>query len=159
MSLMGDPTIILESLQQAINEGMAIDPSELDSGYKFYYDEPGDGRRFSFVKIHDNEVQALAIFGLEDPIERLTCYNVGYAVKDSCRGRGLAVEAVNHGLDRLIRHLIKEGLSRFYLEAIIAQSNLHSINVTKKLFPAKPEPIIDGESGTPSFQFKRLIVI
>lgn len=156
---MADPIIVLNSLQQAIDDGMHIDLNELEASYKFFYDEPGHGRRFSFAKIINSEAQALAIFGLVTKIENIICFNVGYAVKDSCRGQGLAIEAVNHGLEQLKKQLKYEGLTKFYLEAVIDKNNIHSINVAKKLFADKPIPVIDGESGTHSIQFKKLIII
>lgn len=157
MSLMADPIIILKSLQQALNDGMPLEQSEIEADYKFFYDEPNGGRRFSFAKIINREAQSLAIFGLENPLNGLICYNVGYAVNERHRGHGLALEAVNFGLERLKTTLKSEGVSQFYLEAIIDKNNLHSINITNKLFLSPGVPTIDGESGTPSLHFKRLI--
>lgn len=159
MSEMANPIIILNSLQEALDQGMPLDAGELEENYKFYYDEPGNGRRFSFVKIVNREAQSLVIFGLENPIDGLTCYNVGYAVKESCRGRGFAMEAINYGLKKLITQLSHERLKAFYLEALVDQSNVHSINVAKKFFSNEPDLVIDRESGTISLQFKKIIYI
>jgi len=156
MSLMANPIEILNSLQQALNDKVSFEFIELESNYKFAYDEPNGGRRFSFAKIVNNEVQAIAIFGLEEPLDGLICYSVGYAVGEKYRGRGLALEAIKFSLEKLILALKSEGIDKFYLEAMIDKGNIPSINVAKKLFHSLGSPSFDGESGTPSFHFKKI---
>ena len=157
MSEMADPIVILNRFQEVLDQGMPLDSDELEENYKFYYDEPENGRRFSFVKVINREAQSLVIFGLEDPIEGLTCYNVGYAVKESFRGRGFAIEAINHGLKKLIKQLSDEGIKKFYLEALIDKNNINSISVAKRFFSDEPVLTIDRESGTISLQFKKIV--
>ncbi len=91
MSIMADPMIALLSLQDVLKNGPPVDPRELDDGYAKMYDEPNGGKRFSYAKILGREVQVVAIFGLENPIDGVVCYNVGYAVNENHRGRALAV--------------------------------------------------------------------
>lgn len=137
-----------------------MDSYVVDAGYVMFYDEPFEGgKRFSFGKIINSEVQAMSIFGLEDPINGEICYNVGYAVSEFHRGRGLALEIINKGLEHLKNELNRTGLKRFYLEAVIDKNNIHSIKVAEKLFSIKGSPIIEGFTNTPAIHFARLIVI
>lgn len=56
---MPDPMDVLLSLQN----GMSVDPSELDTGYRMFYDEPFvGGKRYTFAKIINGEAQAMSIF-------------------------------------------------------------------------------------------------
>lgn len=160
MSLMEGPIALLLDIQKALDSGVTVDPRELDHGYKMIYDEPKVGlRRYSFVKIVEGEAQALSIFGLEIPINEITCYNVSYAVKENHRGRGLAVEAVNRGFEKLKIEMTKANLKSFYVEAVIDRNNLQSLKVASKLFSSPALPIEDGESGIPAFHFKKLVTI
>lgn len=160
MSLMPDPTNILLSLQQALDNGMPVVPGELEAGYKMFYDEPFvGGKRYSFAKIINREVQAISIFGLEDPIDEVVCYNVGYAVTKNYRGQGLAFEAVNQGIEKLKYELGQTGLIRFYVEAVIDLMNKPSINVAEKIFSNKGLEMNERDTGTPSLYFKRIIII
>ncbi|PIP90167.1 MAG: GNAT family N-acetyltransferase [Bdellovibrionales bacterium CG11_big_fil_rev_8_21_14_0_20_38_13] len=160
MSLLPDPINVLLSLQQALKDGMVVDPSELDANYKMFYDEPFvGGKRYTFAKIINDEAQAMSIFGLEDPIDGVVCYNVGYAVMESHRGRGLALEAVSKGIEKLKNELNRTGLKSFYIEAVIDVLNIHSINVAKKLFSSNGVAMNEGFTGTPSLYFKSLICI
>lgn len=89
MPEIADPMIALRSVQDNLNNGLSVDPRELDEGYLKMYDEPNGGKRYSYLKIIDGIVQALAIFGLESPIDGVECYSVGYAVNEKYRRRGL----------------------------------------------------------------------
>lgn len=98
-------------------------------------------------------------FGLEDPINGVVCYNVGYAVNEGHRGRGLAVEAVNIGIANLKNELSRTGLKIFYLEAVIDLMNIHSVRVAEKLFASSGVAMNERDTGTPALYFKKLIAI
>jgi len=157
MSLMPDPIVILDSLQQVLNDGMPVDPGELRDGYKMFYDELNGGKRYSFAKIIDGQAQALSIFGLEDPIGGVVCYNLGYAVKESLRRRGLAIEAVLKGLEILRVELGSIGIEKFYLESVVAKTNIPSIKVAEKIFSESGVLMNERDTGTLSLYFKKLI--
>jgi RimJ/RimL family protein N-acetyltransferase len=159
MSLMADPMIALLGLQQALSSSPPVDPADLDEGYIKMYDEPNGGKRYSYAKIIDGEVQAVSIFGLEDPIGGVDCYNVGYAVNENHRGCGLAIEAVNKGIEDLKKRFSLTKMERFYVEAVIDATNSYSIEVAEKLFPGPGEAIMEKYTGSRALQFKRLIVI
>lgn len=141
------------SLQRALDRGGLVNFIEVDADYKMIYDEPNGRKRFWYPKIINGEVQALATFGLESGAHKGTDrYSLNYAVSEKYRGRGLAIEAVNTGVEDL-----KSRLKRFYLEALIEETNIHSIKVAKKLFPGAGIPTIDDESGKPALLFFELI--
>lgn len=143
----------LRSLQSALDRGGLVDFIELDADYKMIYDEPNGRKRFWYPKIVDGEVQVLVTFGLESGAYKGTDrYIVNYAVSEKYRGRGLAIEAVNTGVEDL-----KNRLKRFYLEALIDETNIHSIKVAKKLFPDAAAPTTDEASGKPALLFFKLI--
>jgi hypothetical protein len=158
MKPMADPIVALRGFQNAINSGATPDPYDLEDNYIALYDEFPDGRkRYSYVKIVGQEVQALSIFGLEDPIKNIVCYNVGYAVCELHRKRGLAVEVVSKGLEKLTRELRSTNLEKFYLEAIVEVTNIASINTARKLFASPGRPMIDFYSKRPAVYFLKLI--
>lgn len=159
MSSIANPMDALIQFQDYLSSGMPIDPTLLVNNYLEMYEEPGGGRRFSFAKILENEIQALAIFGLEDHLNEILCYNVGYAVSENHRGRGLAIEAIKIGLARLKDNLKLEGVSQFYLEAVIEHSNIYSIKIAEKILNCKGVEVYERESGKPALHFKKLINI
>lgn len=155
---MANPMDAIISTQEAFDSGANFDSNTLDAGYYMVHDNPENGlERYCFIKVVDKEIQAMSIFGLEDPINGTTCYSVSYAVKESHRRRGLAMDSVKHGLKKLTQELTRKGLKKFYLEAVIDRTNENSIKVAKKIFPSQGIPIEDDESGTPAFLFLKLI--
>lgn len=160
MSSMANPMDAIIATQQALDSGAEFNPNDLDAGYYMVHDKPGIAlERYCFVKVVDKEIQVMSIFGLEDPINGITCYNVSYAVKESHRGRGLAIEAVTHGLEKLTLEMKRNNLKRFCIEAFIDRNNVPSLQVAKKLFPDPGRSIIDDESGTPAIHFLKLVII
>lgn len=156
MSKMADPMIALREIQQALNNDIRFEHRKLSVEYlAMNKDFPDGGKTYSYAKIIDREIQALAIFVVEEPHRNVSRYSVGYAVKESHRGRRLAVEAVNKGIEDL---KIKFG-KNFYLEALIDEKNIHSINAAKKIFPGSGIPKPDEETGTPALLFYKLINI
>ncbi len=158
MAKMADPMIALRSLQQAVFLGdLSVTPQNIGGGYFLLFDEPNGGKRFSYPKIINKEVQAISIFGLVEPIKGIPCFSVGYAVNEKHRGKNLAFEAVNRGI-----HELKTGFSRtqkgsFYVEAVIDKTNTYSIKVAEKLFSKPGVPMTDHYSGTPSLHFLKLV--
>jgi RimJ/RimL family protein N-acetyltransferase len=157
MSMKPDPMEALLSFQQVFNNGMTV--IKLDADYVERYDEINGAKRYCYAKIVEGEVQALATFGQEDPIEGLDCYSVNYSVSEKHRRRGLAVEVVNKGLKELKMRFGQTEMQSFYIDAIIDVTNNLSIKVAKKIFSSPGQKAKDRYSGTPSVYFQRLIVI
>ncbi len=159
MPSMADPIVVLQKLQQALDDGMPVDSTDLDwKSYLTFYDEQPSGSRFSYAKVVDREAQALSIFGVEKPVDGLECFSVGYAVSEKCRGRGLSVEAVDRGLVDL-KKKFGDKMSSFYLEAMIDVSNEPSLRIASKIFDVPGVKTTDDESGTPALYFRKLIQV
>lgn len=151
-----DPMIPLLELQRLIDDSPP-EPGTLDEdGFAKLQDQRTSGCRYSYVKIVSGEVQALAIFGTENSINGIPSFSIGYAVAEKHRGRGLALEAVKKGIGDLKSRLPKVGIDRIYIEAVIANTNLHSIEVARRIFSTAGRPILEVESLTPSLQFLEL---
>lgn len=159
MSLMADPMVALQELQLALDQGMSFDFPELRGDYKTWYIENPNGKKHVFAKIVGNEVQALAIFGLVDPIDGAECWAVGYAVSEKYRRRGLAIEAFNTGIQELKILLSRIMMKSFFVEAVIDAENIPSVKIAEKLFLCSGTKIVDGESERPALWFKREVVI
>lgn len=152
--------LALNKTQAALDTGAVLDMSQIDHDFCIIVDdETSSGKRQTVVKIFENEIQALAIFGEEDPLNGIVCFSVGYAVKESYRRRGLAVEVVNKDVARLTENLRGSEVKRFYLEAMVDRTNLPSIKFAEKFFSVSGRSSEDSQSGTPSLHFAKLISI
>lgn len=159
MPSIANPIVVLQSLQQSLNDGMPIDPTDLDANsYLTFYDEQPSGSRFSYAKVVNRQAQALSIFGVEERLGKLDCFSVGYAVSEKHRGRGLSIEAVNKGLADLKRKFGYK-MESFYLEAMIDMTNAPSLKIAARIFAVPGIKTIDDESGTPALYFRKLIQV
>lgn len=160
MSLMANPMEALNDYQRALNTGMEINPNEIDGDYLKRIGEIVRGvTRFDFVKIVDQEVQAIAMFVQEEPFNNTKRYSVAYAVSEKYRGRSLAIETATKGLEELKKTLRRDNIQKFYVEALIDKTNIHSIKVAEKLFSSLGTPKEDDETGTPALLFYSLIAV
>jgi RimJ/RimL family protein N-acetyltransferase len=129
----------------------------LDSNFKTRYDQYPIGHRYIFAKIVDGEAQAIAIFGLDEPIDGVDCYSLGYAVSEKHRRRGLAAEVINKGIEEMKKTLTTAAVKSFYVEAVIDVANTASVRFAEKFFSSSGLRVIERESGRTALQFKRLV--
>jgi len=160
MGDMANPIGILIDLEEKLRQGILLGEScDSDINYKKFCDEFPGGKRYIYAKVVNSEVQAISIFGLEEPFKGVERYSVGYAVRENCRGRALSIEAFNQGIAEVGLVLKRARIGRFYVEALIDEKNIPSIKVAEKLFSHGPIAMLDEESGTPSKLFYRLVEI
>lgn len=143
----------LLGLQQALNAGMQ--GGQLNGNFLAFHDIIESKNRYWFAKVIEGEVLSLATFREEETIKGVSCYGINYNVAEKYRGRGLAAETVNKGIEELKINFQRS----FYVDAIIDEKNIHSIRVAKKIFPDSGAKAKDYFSGTPSLYFRKLIAI
>ena len=85
---MTDPMESLIGLQEAlIARTVQLQKCELHPSIRVLLDHPNDIPRFTYAKIEDNKVQAIALFVLTEPESGLPCFQIGYAVIENKRNR------------------------------------------------------------------------
>ncbi len=159
MPEIADPMNGLRNFQRELDNGTQMEFRELNKSYFARFDEfPEGGKRYSYLKIMNGEIQAISMFGLVEPIKGVDCYSIGYAVNENYRRRGLALESVNLGLADLAVILGQMKMKKFYLEAVVDVDNMPSLILAKKLFSSLGLPTKDYPTGKPALYFKKLIV-
>lgn len=153
MSSMANPMEALVSYQQALDAGIQIDPDEMDGDYLMRAGEVAGAKRFDFVKIVNRKVQALAMFVEDEPYKGVARFSLAYAVSENHRGRGLAVEAINRGVEDFKSKFSQAAVKSFFVEALIDQNNTPSIKVAKQVLPGPGVEKPDEETGTPALLF------
>ncbi len=158
MTQMTDPMDGLTKLQLAMdNKWVELEDCESFDDVKVIFDRPNGEYRFSYAKVIDNSVQAFAVFVIVEPIEGVTCINLGYAVPEHNRGKGLGTEILTKSIEELKNGLGKNGISEFYLEAIISRSNIASQKIASKIISSTPEECTDSFSGQPAYSYTKLM--
>lgn len=155
---MTDPMDALVSLQAALKAGeVRLRACEVHSDVKVLLDHPMGQHRFTYVKVVAGVVQSIALCVLAEPVNGVPCIALGYAVVESMRGRGLAREIVEKAIDEMLNGLRRNGIREFYVEAVVATSNIASNRLARRLISDSPTPGTDAVSGEKIFQYLRLI--
>lgn len=155
---MTDPMDALSGLQTALLAGVVrLSPCELSDDIHVLLDHPNGRPRFTFARMAGSQVQAIALFVLTEPVEGLPCFQVGYAVIESMRGKGLGSNSLQQGIEELRQGLSRTPMKEFFLEAVVSADNEPSKKIAERLISSRPESCIDIHSGVPAYQYLRRI--
>lgn len=150
-----DPTDALNSLQDALKaKAVQMQPCTLYTNVNVLLDQPdGKTSRFTYAQIEDDKVKAIALIVQADFIERIPCFQVGYAVEAGSRNRGLGFTILQQALDEFRHGMSRTPLKEFYAEAIVSKDNIASHRIASKLISDTPETVHDEISNEPALQY------
>lgn len=155
---MTDPMDSLNGMQSALNEGLvSLQPCETHQEIGVLFDQPNGVSRFSYVQLNGVDVQAIALIVLTESIEGLPCFQIGYAVNDQMRLKGLGKGIINKALTEFRNGMYRNSVKDYYIEAIISRDNIASIQIAKSIFPNNPLEIEDELSGEPAYQYLKKV--
>lgn len=154
---MTDPLQALVSLQAEIRKGMPTHPTEKYPSIRVVLDERNGRVRYTYARVDNGRVKAMAMFVSVEHIDDIPCFQVGYAVPEAYRSRGWAIQILEQGLDELSNGLARHGVKRFYVEAVVGTSNLASFGVAKRVLSTEPVSTTDSVSGEPAYGFTKLV--
>jgi len=158
MAGMTDPMDSLILLQRALDESLvSFDPCEKHPEVAVHYDTPNNTARFTYVIFKGKVAQSIALFVMTEPVGAVSCFQMGWATIESARGQGLATNVVSKGLSELKSGMKRNGINKFFIEAIIAESNIQSIKLADRLFTEKAKACTDSFSGVSAIQFLELV--
>lgn len=158
MSSMTDPMNALVELQRALDRRtVRPQPCEIHKDISVIFDQPNGTPRYTYAKVNNGKVQSIAVFALTEPVEGIPCFQMGWATVESVRGQGLATDTTTKGIDEIRNGLKKHGAGKFYIEAIVSDSNQHSNKIAKKLLSDSPVKCTDSFSGEPAVQYLRMV--
>jgi RimJ/RimL family protein N-acetyltransferase len=157
---MTDPTVGMESFQQALRRGkIDLHVAKTDPKLFVHLDAPNGPPeiRYTYVRLKGKTVTAMVIFAAEPPIEGKPHFAIGYAVPKRFQNQGRGTEIVAAGIADMKAGLARNGLPEFYLDAIVDAESLASRRIAEQLLSENPEAITEGQSGLPAFKYVRKI--
>lgn len=154
MKSLPNPHDAMQSLEKAIASGeVRLQKGTVDPTLWMTVDKPNGEMRLTYVRLEGSKVVALVMAVECEPFESKVCFNIGYAVAETCRGKGYAKEIVKAAIAEMQKGFGGAGMTEFYLEAIVGEDNLASMRVAEQVisstFSSKP----DGFSGIPIRQY------
>jgi len=156
---MTDPSIALESFQQALQLGeISLRRGTVDPDLHVFADSPNGENRLTYVKLNGQTVTAFACFFVWEPIDGVPCFHFGYAVPEAYRNQGRAKDIVDAAIAEMRHGFGRAGVPAFYIEAVVGLDNKASQRVAEQSVSANPSAITDSVSGLPALQYIRKIV-
>lgn len=156
MPAMTDPMAALISFERELKRGLLeIQPCQTDTNLFVHLDQPTGRPRFTYVRLDGKTVTAMVIFALVEPIDRVQCFHMGYAVAEDFRGQGLGKDIAAAAMKELAKGFSRTPIDKFYIEAVVGAGNEASHKIAAKLLSGMPTPITDEISGEPAFQYLR----
>ncbi|MGO2306085.1 MAG: GNAT family N-acetyltransferase [Providencia sp.] len=157
MTQMVNPYDALVSYQQALNDKL-INPDvcKLHTNLTVLFEDFDQQFRFTYALTENGIVKGIVLFVRADPIDNIVCFSIGYAVSEIFQNQGIAKEIIEKSIDEL-KNGFKDLLPQFYIEAIINVNNEASKKIALKIISDSPKETIDEHSGSPAYQFVRLI--
>ncbi len=158
MPNMTDPTDALTSFQEVLLVGrIDLQRCVIDTELYVHVDRPNGMPRLSYVRLEGKTVTTFVNFVSCDPIDGTPCFQIGYAVPERYRGQGRAKDTVSAAIAEMQAGLGRNGISNFYVEAIVGVDNLASRRVAEQAISPTASAITDEVSGQPALQFLREI--
>ena len=147
----------LTSFQQALHRGeIDLQPGQLDADLFVHLDRPAPGVvRFTYVRLDHQMVKALVNIVRTDPLDGLPCFQIGVAVPVVFRSKGYAKSIVSAAIAELQHGLLRNGISTFYVEAVVSVDNEPSKRVAEAVICPNPMSITDEVSGLPAHHYVR----
>lgn len=158
MANLPDLTSAMKSFEKALVTGeIAVQACALDSKLFLHLDKPNGESRLTYVRLDEKTVTALAMFIKCDPVEGQPCFNVGWAVPEKFQGKSRAAEVFKAAVNELRYGLARNGVTTFYVEAVVAADNKASQRIAEKVISTAGKVDTDAYSGVPVIQYLRKI--
>ena len=156
---MTDPMDALNGLQQALDANIVqMHACELFPSMAVLLDHPNDTPRFTYAKVLNGKVHAIALFVKTGFIEDTPCFQTGYAVAVDQRNGGLGAQIVQQGLAELQNSMSRTLIKEFFVEAIVSTENTPSNKIATQLLSQSPISCKDEFTNEPALQYLRKIV-
>jgi hypothetical protein len=146
----------LISLQLAVDsDGVQLRHCDLHDELRLVVDSPNGTPRFTYAIMKDGKVHAIASFVQADPIDGTPCFNIGYAVAEAVRRRGLGVRVLELAIEEFANGMSRTPIRGIYLEAVVSVQNVPSNKIARQVMFSEPKEDVDCFSGEPVNQYLR----
>lgn len=73
---------------------------------------------------------------LTEPVSGIPCFQIGYAVIEKMRNKGIGKKILAQAIEELTHGLSRSPMKEFYIEAVVSTSNDSSNKIATKLISA-----------------------
>lgn len=152
-----DLALALADFNKAMSAGMVKTvPLVGNKNIRIHQDHPEGGTpRMTYAWMDGKVAAGIAVLVVAEPVGGILCIQLGYAVDEAHRGKGIGKQLVPAAVEDFQNGITKAGVKRFYLESTVDQSNLASLAVSKLVLGMEPEA--SDDKGIPVWHFLKEI--
>ena len=157
------PTIVnpmdaFKTFEPALRRGeLQVQPGDVHSDILVHFDRPNGEVRWTYAAMRGTMISAIAIIIPAEHENGIPVFQIGYAVPQHLRKRGLAKQIAQAALDEFTAGMTRNGVPTFYMEAIVGVKNVASQKVAEHVIGGTAKPVSDGASGEAALQYIRKI--
>lgn len=157
------PTIVnpmdaFQTFEPALKSGMLqVQRGTVDPDLIVHLDHPNGEMRITYARMSDAAVSAIAIIIPAEFENGLPVFQLGYAVAQHLRKRGVGKEIAQAAIEEFTAGMARNGVVHFYLEAIVGVKNIASQKVAAHVIGGEPKEVADDNSGEAALQYMREI--
>lgn len=149
-----NPMDALRTFEPALRRGeLDVQRGVVDPSLMIHMDMPQGIWRITYAKLRDNAVIGIAIIIPADHEKGLPVFQIGYAVPQQLRKRGIAKELARSAIEEFSAGMARNGIVHFFLEAMVGVKNVASQKVAQDVIGGEPRPTIDSNSGEEILQY------
>ena len=149
-----NPMDALKQFEPALKAGhIAVQQGDVDPDVWVHLDHPNGQVRFTYARIKNGIVNAIALLTPAGVHEGLPVFQLGYAVPQHLRKRGYAKDIVNAAIAEFRNGMGRNGVPAFYIEAVVGVDNIGSQKVAEAILGAQFDTGNDDESGEAVIQY------
>lgn len=144
---MTDPSDALLAFQRQLVAGVLPLQSCTVPELFVLVDQPAGKARFSYLAIDGQTVKAIVMLAHISQEDGLPCFQLGYAVAEQYRRKGVARRIVSQAVNQLQQGFARAGHPELFVEAVVDLDNEASKRICEGEFPDAPSQITDSVSG------------
>lgn len=149
-----NPMDTFKTFEPALKRGeLEVERGRVDPKLIVHMDQPDGTVRITYARMKGESVIGIAIITSAEFENGLPVFQIGYAVPQHLRKRGIAKELVRAAIDEFTAGVARGGIVHFYMEAMVGVKNTASQIVAAHVFGGEPRQTTDQNSGEPVLQY------
>lgn len=149
-----NPHDALITFEPALKRGeLQIERGRVDPSLIVHMDQPMGKLRITYARMQNNSVTGIAIISPAEFENGLPVFQIGYAVPQHLRKRGIATALAGAAIEEFTAGIARGGIVHFYIEAMVGTKNVASQKVAAKIIGGEPRETKDDESGEAILQY------
>lgn len=149
-----NPMDAFKTFEPALKAGeLQVERGTIHPDILVHQDRPNGEARVTYAQMRGSSVAAIAIIIPAEAKDGLPVVQIGYAVPQHLRKRGLAKAIAQKAVDEFTAWMARNGVIHFYLEAVVGVKNIGSQKVAAAVIGGETNQIADENSGEAALQY------